>query len=397
MTEGAGVPAEGLPSSKDMLAAVTSALRGDRSRLDALVKGAKSDLRSRAFDELDQVVRALAPRKRRSKKPKATAAIRGAKPKPLQPLPKLSARTVQMRLPVGRKARVRAQPRFVPHAELLALRDRLARDHDTTRKAIRTNGAAVDALAARLAEFEEKVDAMAPVDLALLKQVFEQLRGTEAKLELGLREVRVKHVPELDDEFAKDTGDAETLEELKTKISDDLRKADGEEAEREARRRLLTTILEGNEFEPAPSMVAREVAAQVEQTKRQLAQQGMRLEHMGTNEQQYASRIRPEALFNVKAFLLLDAIGKKESIEVADEDVQKRLAEMAEESGQNVDRMKASMEKSGQLLMIQAGLREERIFDFLMEKAEVTEAPDPEPEGHDHDHEHGHEHEHDHG
>jgi trigger factor len=207
-----------------------------------------------------------------------------------------------------------------------------------------------------------------------------ELKGQEAKLELGLREVRLKYVPELDDEFAKDTGDAETLEELKAKISEDIKKADGEEAEREARRRLLTSLLEGNEFEPAPSMVAREVAAQLDQTKRQLAQQGMRLEHMGTNEQQYAARIRPEALFNVKAFLLLDAIGKKETIEVSDEDVTARVNEMAEESGQNVDRMRASMEKSGQLLMIQAGLREERIFDFLMEKAKVTEAPDPEPE-----------------
>lgn len=207
-----------------------------------------------------------------------------------------------------------------------------------------------------------------------------ELRGQEAKLELGLREVRIKFVPELDDEFAKDTGDAETLDELKTKISDDLRKADADEAEREARRRLLTSLLEANEFEPAPSMVAREVSAQVEQTKRQLAQQGMRLEHMGTNDQQYAARIRPEALFNVKAFLLLDAIGMKEDITVSDEDVQKRLEEMAEESGQNVDRMRASMEKSGQLLMVQAGIREERIFDFLMEKADVTEAPDPEPE-----------------
>ena len=117
------------------------------------------------------------------------------------------------------------------------------------------------------------------------------------------------------------------------------------------------SLLEANEFEPAPSMVAREVAAQVDQTKRQLAQQGMRLEQMGTNEQQYAARIRPEALFNVKAFLLLDAIGKKESIEVSDEDVQARVNELAEESGQNVDRMRASMEKSGQLLMIQASAR----------------------------------------
>ncbi len=207
-----------------------------------------------------------------------------------------------------------------------------------------------------------------------------ELRGQEAKLELGMREVRVKFVPELDDEFAKDTGDAETLDELKTKIADDIKQADADEAEREARRRLVEAVLEANDFEPAPSMVAREVSAQVEQTKRQLAQQGMRLEHVGTNEQQLASRIRPQALFNVKAFLLLDAIGKAETIEVSDEDFEAELSKMAEDSGQNIDRMRASMEKSGQLLMLKAQMREERILDFLMSKAEITEAPDPESE-----------------
>ena len=211
-------------------------------------------------------------------------------------------------------------------------------------------------------------------------RIREELKGQEAKLELGLREVRLKYVPELDDEFAKDTGDAETLDELKTKISDDIKQADADVAEREARRRLVEALLEANDFEPAPSMIAREVSAQVDQTKRQLAQQGMTLSHIGTNEQQMAARIRPQALFNVKAFLLLDAIGEKEEIKVSDEDLEGQLKEMAEESGQNIDRMRASMEKSGQLFMVRAQMREERILDFLMDKAEVTEAPDPDPE-----------------
>ena len=226
----------------------------------------------------------------------------------------------------------------------------------------------------------------------------EELRGKEAVVQVGLREVKLKVLPELDDELARDTGEAETLEELRTKIADRLRETDGEEAERDARRRLVVSLLERNAFEPAPSMVAREVQAQVEQTKRQLANQGMRLAALGMNESQLAQRIRPQATFNVKAFLLLDAIGKAESIDVSDDDFEAELSKEAEESGQNLARMRATMEKNGQLVLLRAQMREERILDFLMGKAEITEAEDPvEEHDHDHDHDHaGHDHDHDH-
>jgi trigger factor len=227
------------------------------------------------------------------------------------------------------------------------------------------------------------------------ERVRAEFKGQEAVLQIGLREVKVKVLPELDDDFARDTGDAETLEELRTKLAERLREADAEEAERDARRRMVGTLLERNPFEPAPSMIAREVAAQVEQTKRQLANQGLRLSALGMTEGQLAARIRPQAAFNVKAFLLLDAIGKTESIDVSDEDFEQELAKEAEESGQQLARMRATMEKNGQLILLRAQLREEKILDFLMGKAEITEAEDP-VEAHDHDHE-GHDHEgHDH-
>jgi trigger factor len=227
------------------------------------------------------------------------------------------------------------------------------------------------------------------------------LRGKPVKLELGLRDVRVKHVPELDDEFARDTGEAESMEELRQKIADTIKEADAEVAETEARRRLVEALLERNSFEPAPSMVQREIDAQVDQTKRQLSQQGLKLASIGTTERELRARIRPQATFNVKAFLLLDAIGKAEKLDVTDEAFDKELESIAEEGGQNLARMRATMEKNGQLIMLRAQMREQQILDFLMEKAEVTEAPDPEPEGddddgHDHEHDHGHDHDHDH-
>src|SRR5690606_25394310 len=133
-------------------------------------------------------------------------------------------------------------------------------------------------------------------------------------------------------DLARDTGEAESLEELQKKIRDEVREADAEEAEQEAHRRLVETLLERNPFEPAPSMVAREVAAQVDATKRQLAQQGLKLSNIGTTEAELSRRIRPQALFNVKAFLLLDAIGKAESIDVPEDEFDKELESMAEET-----------------------------------------------------------------
>lgn len=212
------------------------------------------------------------------------------------------------------------------------------------------------------------------------ERVKPEYRGAAVKLSVALREVREKHVPELDDEFARDTGEAETLDELKAQVGDKLREADGEEAEREARQRLVEAVLERNPFDPAPSMVTREVQAQVQMFKRQLAQQGMTLAQIGSSDQQMAESMRPKATFNVKAFLLLEAIREAEGIEVPEEEIEAEIAEMAAAQGKNPARLRATMEKNNELLLLRAQMREERVLDFLMGKAEVTEAPDPEPE-----------------
>ena len=206
------------------------------------------------------------------------------------------------------------------------------------------------------------------------------LRGKEATLTIGFRDVREKHVPNLDDDFARETGEADSFEALRAKYSDQVREEDQNEAERDARKRLVETLLERNGFEVAPSLVAREVAAQVDLFKRQLQQQNIKLNQTGMSEQQVAQQMRPQALFNVKAFLLLDAIGKVESLVVDEAEVDKELQNLAEERSQNVDRLRATMEKNNQLLLLRAQIREEKILDFLMSKAEVTEAPDPTPE-----------------
>jgi trigger factor len=234
-------------------------------------------------------------------------------------------------------------------------------------------------------------DAMADLPLSLVGQakqvtfvppqerVKPQFRGKEVKLMIAVREVRERVVPELDDEFARDTGDAESLEELTEQIRKKVAEEDGEVAEREARQRLVEALLERNPFDPAPSMVTREVQAQVQEFKRQLQQQGLTLKQIGSSEARMAENMRPQATFNVKAFLLLEAIRTTEGIDVPEEEIDAEVKQMAEAQGQNPARLRATMEKNNQLLLLRAQMREERVLDFLMNAAEVTEAPDPEP------------------
>lgn len=207
-----------------------------------------------------------------------------------------------------------------------------------------------------------------------------EFAGAEVELTVGLREVRHKKLPDLDDEFARDTGKADTLEELRKKIEEEIRERESLEAEREARMRLVQELLARNEFEVGPRLVGQEVAARVDQFKRQLASRGLRPEQIGASDEQLWQQFAPEATFNVKAFLLLDAIAKAEGIEVSDEEFDEAVEEMAKERNTTAGRLAAQMERSGEAVLLRAQLREEKVLDFLMEHAEVTEAPDPTPE-----------------
>ena len=208
-------------------------------------------------------------------------------------------------------------------------------------------------------------------------RIKEEYRGKPVKLSLGLREIRVRRLPTLDDEFARDTGEADSLEELRAKVRERLQETEQAEAEREARMRLVQELLSRNDFEVAPSMIAREVSARIDGMRRQFAQAGIRLEDAGMSEQALWAQFEPEATFNVKAFLLLDAIGKAEGIDVTDEELDEAIAEIAEERGTTPERLRPTMERTQELVLLRAQIREEKILDHLMERAEVTEAPDP--------------------
>jgi trigger factor len=204
-----------------------------------------------------------------------------------------------------------------------------------------------------------------------------------ARLLVTVHAVREKVIPELDDDFAKDTGEAETLEQLKQALRKKLLEEDEEEARREARNRLLDAIVAQNELPAVPALVDRQLTRSVALQKALL---GLGPEEAGLDEEALKERMREDAEGAVKRALLLGAIAKKEQVEVQDADLEKRLAEIASARGQNVARVRSEYEKDGLLGSLRERILEDKTLDLLMSKAniiteEMGEKAEPPPAG----------------
>ncbi len=189
----------------------------------------------------------------------------------------------------------------------------------------------------------------------------------EVRFRVTAKEIRERVLPELDDEFAKDVGPFESLDELKTRIHDDMHtQADGA-----SRSRLVENIVEEliarNEFEVPNSMVETYLDNFVEQLRRE--RQSDELD----NEENVREEARPGALRGVKRYLMLEQIAEKESLEVSEEDLDKHLETMSERHSVDGARIRQILGRSGQLERIKSDLLDEKVLDLLIELAKVKD------------------------
>ena len=195
----------------------------------------------------------------------------------------------------------------------------------------------------------------------------------EIRFRVVAKEIRERELPELDDAFAKDMGPFESLEELKTRIRDDMKT----QADQASRGRLVENLVEEliakNEFEVPESMVDTYLENFIAQTKQE--RQVEELE----NEDEIREQAKPNALRGVKRYLILEQIAEKENIEVSEEDLDKHLETMSETHNVDGARIRQILGRSGQLDRIKSDLLDEKAFDFVIEQAkveDVEETPD---------------------
>jgi trigger factor len=201
----------------------------------------------------------------------------------------------------------------------------------------------------------------------------ESLRGRTAKLIVSIVDARQKEVPELDDEFAKDTGKGEDLAGLKAAVRKELEDRENEVIKSETRQGALRELVKRNPIPVASSLVERGVEVQFNRLRQML---GMQPPPKGQRYQipdEVAEKLKPAAADEVRGQLLLEAIADKEKVEIADAELDAHIANAARLRNQPAARLRAEWQKDGRLDNARWQLRQQKVLDLLVERASITE------------------------
>ncbi|SHH51198.1 trigger factor [Sporobacter termitidis DSM 10068] len=235
--------------------------------------------------------------------------------------------------------------------------------------------------------FEEKMQGMTVGEERDLDLEFPQeyqakeLAGKAAVFKVKLNELKEKILPELDDEFAKDVSEFDTLEEYKNSIREKLTAEKKEEAEKGFEDAVLTKLADTITTELPESMIEEFVDNQVDGFKRQLSQYGMEigmyLNMMGTNEEGFRQSMRPNAEKQIKITLALEKIAEVEKIEPSDDEIEKYYEEASSRYGVELTVAKESIARES----VVHELRLRAASKLVVDSAVAEEAPaEPAPE-----------------
>lgn len=201
----------------------------------------------------------------------------------------------------------------------------------------------------------------------------EDLKGKDALFKVKLHKIKRKELTPLDDEFAKDVSEFETLDELKVDLRDKLMKAAEQRAEAEYGNTIVAKAVANASVEIPEAMIHSRVDTMVQDLEQNLSNQGLDLEtyfhYMGSSEQEMRERFRPQAAENVKTELVLEAIAKAEGIQVTEEELNEELAKLAEQYQTKPENLKQALLVRGELNLYRQSLVSEKTVSFLVEQA----------------------------
>ncbi|QMS90029.1 trigger factor [Nostoc edaphicum CCNP1411] len=201
----------------------------------------------------------------------------------------------------------------------------------------------------------------------------EDLAGKAATFTVTLKELKEKELPEINDDFAQEISDFETLEELRASLVERYQKESDDKTKTNKQEALLTELLKHVEVDLPATLIEQEVDAMLTQTAIRLSQQGLDVRKLFTQDiiPQLRERSRTEAIERIKRSLSLREVGKRESIEVTPEEIAARVTELLEQypEEQDVDEDKLRSIVENELL-------NEKIIDWLLEHSSVELVPE---------------------
>ncbi len=195
------------------------------------------------------------------------------------------------------------------------------------------------------------------------------------RLRITLKEVKEKKLPMIDDELAKDFGH-ESLDSLRQKVREGILKAKKDKAAGEQKAKLLETLVNTYEFDIPETMLEHELQTLVVNEKHRRQPQGGQAtagETSPADDDNLTEELRPKAVHNVKATLLLDMIGEKEGVSVTEEELKARISLLARQLQTTPEAViNLFMTKDESLEGLKHSIRDEKVLDLILSKAEIT-------------------------
>ena len=207
----------------------------------------------------------------------------------------------------------------------------------------------------------------------------EDLAGKEAVFKCTVHEVKEEELPELDDDFAKDVSEFDTLEELKKDTAEKLQDEKSKRAENMMKDAAIKAVYEANDIYIPRPLVEDEIDNMMDTLKQRISQQGVEfdkyLEYIDKKESDMREDMKEEAQRNVKTRMLVAAVVDKENITANDEDVDKQVEEMAKQYNMEADKIKEMLGEDN-LQFIKKDLEMQKAVDFIFDNAVIKDPED---------------------
>jgi trigger factor len=239
-----------------------------------------------------------------------------------------------------------------------------------------------------LPAFVENVNGMSPGEEKDFEVTYPEdygqakLAGKTVKFHCTLNAVRRKEKPEVNDEFAKDLGDYQNLDELRNAVRTALQRERDAEAQQAAKNEAVEKLVDAHDFPVPEAFLDRQIEVNVENRLRMLASQGIDPSKLQLDWEKVKESQRERATREVKAGLLLDRIAEREAIYATQDEVDHEVQRIAKQRREPAAAVRVALEKDGTLARIANHIRTEKVLNLLFEHArkEVNPAGSQEPE-----------------
>ena len=210
-----------------------------------------------------------------------------------------------------------------------------------------------------------------------------ELAGKDATFKIKLHEVKYKELPALDDDFAKDVSEYDTLDELKDSIRNNIKTNLDKQAEQKVENDLMDQVITNMKADIPDAMVDSRIDELIQDFEYRISQQGLKLadylKYMGMNIEQFRAQFKEQADKQVKMRLAMEAIVAKEGITASDEEFEEEVKRIADAYKMEADKVKSIVDAAA----VKADLAINKAIDFVKEKANVVTAEPKEEEKQD--------------